>query len=394
MKKLSLIICLLIICNLVIKGLLMRYVPNSLSFQEISMLQFLKITPGIHDFSFRVINLAIGTLISVLAFYLIFKKTKNYLLSLSISLSISLSPWLIVMSGYLNPFPVVILTVILILALIPNNIKTFVFTCILLLAFRFFVVSHDLFSFNVFLIVPDLIKLFDLKILFFAGDPSSTMLRIPLSGFFYYLDIFAFFSGLYYFFSVLKNDELKTIINNLFLLGLLFFIVLPADLIFSLRGEMIFFWMSVMIGFGYYNFFSLLGKKHILLIFLLILIMSANFLFTAELLVNHFDKINSDDWTYAEQSTINYLLANDNRPVYITNQSDKLYRYWQFFKLRNMKVFEVDINLMKKICQNTQNICIAKESELSFFNSSKEKSTAMFGNDSDLPIYFVLPNHH
>jgi len=118
-----------------------------------------------------------------------------------------------------------------------------------------------------------------------------------------------------------------------------------------------------------------------------------NFLFTGELFINHFDKKNSTDWSYAEQSTIKYLTSKQNSFVYMTNQSDKLYRYLQLFKVKNIKALEITIDEMKINCVNPQVICIVKEEELSYFNIEKDYSEMQFGHFDGLPIYFILPTH-
>ena len=76
----------------------------------------------------------------------------------------------------------------------------------------------------------------------------------------------------------------------------------------------------------------------------------------------------------------------------MTNQSDKLYRYWSFYKQNNMNAFVVTLDEMKKTCINPKVICIAKEEELSFFNVEKDDSKEKFGNYDGLPMYFILPS--
>jgi len=391
MKKLPIIIGLLFIFNLIIKGLFLNHFPNSLSFQEVEILRFMHINPSINDFSFRLINVFIGGSIDAILFYLIFKKTKNLLLSLIIAIAVGLSPWFVVLSRYLNYYLPLILLTVIVLNILPKKLYPILIAALSLASFRFLVISHDLSSIRLFSIIPDLIRVFDFRTLFFQGDPSSPMLRIPLTGFFYYLDILAFFSGISYLFLINKNKELKTFVNHILLLGLFLFLILPADLLMTQRGELIFLWISIINGLGYYNFFDILRRKSIFFIYIFVFIFSVNFLFTAELFINHFDKKNSSEWSYAEQSTIKYLITKNNEPVYMTNQSDKLYRYWQFLKEKNMKATEVPIDQMKELCKNPQNICIAKKEELSFFDIKKDDAKEKFGNFDGLPIYFILP---
>jgi hypothetical protein len=390
MKKISITIVLLFIFNLVVKGLFLNHAPNSLSFQEVEILKLIHISPSIDDFSFRLINVFTSGLINVALFYLIYKKTKNLLLSLSVALAVCFAPWFFILSRYLNIYLIPLLGILFLLNILRKKDYS-IFVVILLTAFRFLFVSHDLSGIKVFQIIPDLARLFDFRILFFEGDPASPMLRIPLTGFFYYIDLLAFFSGIYYLFLVNKNEELKDIVNKIFLFGLVLFLILPSDLLMTQRGELIFLWISTIIGLGYYSIISSIKKKSILLVFVLICIISANFFFTAELFINHFDKKNSSEWSYAERSTIKYLISKKDSPAYMTSQSDKLYRYLQFLNKDNIKAFEVPIDQMKNICQNPKNICIVKEEELSFFNIQKDDSQMKFGHYDGLPIYFILP---
>lgn len=382
---------LLFIFNLIIKGLFLNHAPNSLSFQEIEILRFLKIAPSINDFSFRLINVFVGSCIDIILFYLIFKKTKNWLLSLSVSSTVGFSPWFIVLSRYLNPYLFPILIIVIILGFFPDNFFSLLITLLLLIAFRFLFISRDLLSIKFSLIIPNLIQLFDFRTLFFQGDPASPMLRIPLTGYFIYLDLLAFFAGIDYLFLTNTNKRLKNITNYILLIGLIFFIVFPSDLLMTERGELVFLWISIVAGLGYYYLFNTLKKKNVFLVYLSILILLINFLFTAELFINHFDKKNSSEWSYAEQSTVKYLISNPDISVYMTNQSDKLYRYWEFFKQKNMKASIITIDQMKKICHGTQIICIAKEEELNFFDIGKDDARERFGNFDGLPMYFVLP---
>lgn len=180
-------------------------------------------------------------------------------------------------------------------------------------------------------------------------------------------------------------------INHILLLGVVFFLILPADLLMTQRGEMIFLWIGIINGLGYYYFFNILKKKSVFLVYIFIFILFVNFLFTAELFINHFDKKNSSEWSYAERSAIQYLILKKDSPVYMTDQSDKLYRYWQLLKEENMKASEITIDQMKVLCQDPKNLCIVKEEELNYFNIEKDDSRMQFGNFDGLPVYFFLP---
>ena len=392
MKKLPVIIGLLFIFNLIIKGLFLSHAPNSLSFQEVEILKFIRIIPSVDDFSFRMINIFIGSCIDSLLFYLIYKKTNNYFMSLSIAVSIGLSPWFVVLSRYLNIYLIPIFLVVFILSIFPKIIYPLLIAMLSLIVFRYFIISQDLSSIRLSLFIPDLARLFDLRTIFFQGDTSSPMLRIPLTGFFYYLDLIAFFFGIGYLFIVDKNKELKMFINHILLLGVVFFLILPADLLMTQRGEMIFLWIGIINGLGYYYFFNILKKKSVFLVYIFIFTLFVNFLFTAELFINHFDKKNSSEWSYAERSTIQYLISKNKSKVYVSksNQSDKLYRYLEFYNPKNIEYKKMEISDLKTTCQSDQVICILNEGELSEFNIEKDDSRMQFGHYDGLPIYFIL----
>jgi len=390
MKKLPIIIGLVFIFNLIIKGLFLSHSPNSLSFQEVEILKFIHINPSVDDFSFRMISVFIGSCIDSLLFYLIYKKTGNYFISFSIALSVGFSPWFIILSRYLNIYLIPIFLVVFILSIFQKKTYPLLIAVISLIVFRFFIISQDVSSIKLTLFIPDLARLFDLRIIFFQGDTSSPMLKIPLTGFFFYLDLVAFFFGIGYLFLVNKNKELKTVINNVLLTGLIFFLVMPADLLMTLRGELIFLWIGIINGLGYYYFFNILKKKSFFLVFIFIFILSINLLFTAELFVNHFDKKNSSEWSYAERVTIQYLISKKDSPVYMTNQSNKLYRYWQFLKEKDMKASEITIDQMKDLCRDPNNICIVKEEELVFFDLKKDDIKIKFRFFDGSPVYFIL----
>ncbi|MCR4313514.1 MAG: hypothetical protein NUV58_04655, partial [Candidatus Roizmanbacteria bacterium] len=287
MKKLPLMIGLLFIFNFIIKGLFLSHAPNSLSFQEVEILKLIHIIPSVDDFSFRFINVFIGSFIDTLLFYFIYKKTNNYYISLSIAISVGLSPWFAILSRYLNIYLIPIFLVVFILNIFPKKTYPLLIAVLSLIVFRYFIISQDLTSIRLTLLIPDLARLFDLQTIFFQGDTSSPMLRVPLTGFFYYLDLIAFFFGIGYLFIIDKNKELKMFINHILLLGVVFFLILPADLLMTQRGELIFLWIGIINGLGYYYFFNILKKKSFFLVYIFIFILFINLLFTAELFVNH-----------------------------------------------------------------------------------------------------------
>lgn len=392
MKKLPIMIWLLFIFNLAVKGLFLSHAPNSLSFQEVEILKFIHINPTVDDFSFRMISVFIGSCIDTLLFYLIYKKTSNYFISFCIAISVGLSPWFVILSRYLNIYLIPIFLAVFILGIFPKKIYPLLIAISSLLVFRYFIISQDLLSIKLTSLIPDLARLFDLRTIFFQGDTSSPMLKIPLTGFFFYVDLIAFFFGIGYLFIINKNKELKAIINQILLVGLIFFLVLPADLLMTQRGELIFLWICIINGLGYYYFIDILKTKSVFFVYIFIFVISANLLFTAELFINHFDKKNSSEWSYAERLTVQYLISTNKNRVYVSksNQSDKLYRYLQFYDPKNIEYKKMEIADLKTICQSDQVICILNEGELSEFNIEKDDSKMQFGHFDGLPIYFIL----
>ena len=392
MKKLPIMIGLLFIFNFIIKGLFLSHAPNSLSFQEVEILKFIHIIPSVDNFTFRMISVFIGSCIDTLLFYLIYRKTNNYFVSLCIAISVGLSPWFIILSRYLNIFLIPILLIMFILSFFPKKIFPLFIAILSLIVFRFFIISQDLSSIKLTLLIPDLARLFDLRTIFFQGDTSSPMLRIPLTGFFFYLDLIAFFFGIGYLFMINKNKELNTIVNNILILGLVFFLILPADLLMTQRGELIFLWIGMINGLGYYYLFDILKKKSVFIVYIFSFILFINLMFTTELFVNHFDKKNSSEWSYAERSTIQYLVSINKNTVYVSksNQSDKLYRYLKFYNPKNIEYKKMEIADLKTTCKSDQVICILNEGELSEFNIEKDDSAMQFGHYDGLPIYFIL----
>lgn len=392
MKKLPVIIGLLFIFNLIIKGLFLSHAPNSLSFQEVEILKFIRIIPSVDNFSFRMINIFIGSCIDSLLFYLIYKKTNNYFISLSIAVSVGLSPWFVILSRYLNIYLIPIFLVVFILGIFPKKIYPLLIAILSLIVFRYFIISQDLLSIKLTMLIPDLARLFDLRTIFFQGDTSSPMLRTPLTGFYFYFDLIAFFFGIGYLSMVNKNKELKMFLNHILLLGVVFFLILPADLLMTQRGELIFLWLGIINGLGYYYLFDILKKKNVFFVYIFSFILLINLMFTTELFVNHFDKKNSSEWSYAERSTIQYLVSINKNKVYVSksNQSDKLYRYLKFYNPKNIEYKKMEIADLKTTCQSDQVICILNEGELSEFNIEKDDSRMQFGHYDGLPIYFIL----
>jgi len=392
MKKNLLMTTFVFLLSFFIKGLFINKIPNSISLQEIDLLHIFNVAPAVNDFSFRFVSVVVTSMMTVLLFNLIFLKTKNILLSLSASVVTIVSPWIIILSRTLNLHIFVLLIVVGMIFFIKNR-KVRIFTIIFLLVLiRLVFINNNFLSIKFESILPSLISLFDLRTIFFHGDPLSPMLRIPLTGYFLYIDLFMFFCGIYYLFLSNQEKKLTTTMLDLLYLGLFFFIIVPSDIIMTVRSELVLLWINIIIGFGYYYIIIFLKKVNVLFLLTFILIVFTNTAFYAESLINHFDKMNSVEWGYAEQATSKYLINNDKKQIYFSPSSDKAKRFLTFFEHDKKEYLTLQLNQLSKTCFGSNVICVLTEFDLNFINFNKNLLKINFGNDSGLPIYFIYPN--
>lgn len=393
MKKYKILIfgIILLILNILIKGLFLNTSPNSISLQEIDILTLLKITPHVYDFSFRIISLLIGSSISVFTYFFIFNKTKNHLLSICVSLVLCITPWLYILSRYLNLFTPLILILMLIFILIKNFKLVIFLSFAALILYLNFVLPNSFSSFikDFSLNFSNLFAILDFRLLFFNGDPLSQMLKIPLTGFFLYVDFFAFISGMYYIYtSSTLHKDIKKIVSWLLILGLISLVSLSKDEMFATKGFILFYWISIIIGFGYYFIISNLKKNLIIFIYLFLVVIFINILFFLELFYNHFDKKYSYEWGYAEQQTVAYIIKNPHKEIYMTDESSKINRFLTFYTKKTLPIITLKNALLT--CKNINTECIVREHELKIFNTEKDQIQIKFGNYAGQSVYFII----
>lgn len=377
--------------NCLVKGLFIGKSPNSISLTEIDLLKNIGYFPAIENYSFRIISIFLSAAISVFTFLLIYKKTKNYVLGLVTGIVLIFTPWLYVISRYLNIYLFFILLLIVIFLISSNYKINFLILLLSIMGFIYILISKDFVllirEFSTFL--PSLFTVLDFRVLFFEGDPSSRMLHIPMTGFFMYCDLLAFFCGLYFIYLAKKvNKDIQTLIGYLFFLGVVFFSLLSKDLIFTLRGIILFYCISLIIGFGYYYFFNEIGKRLKFIRFIVPCIVIINVLFFSELLINHFDKKNSFEWGYAETQASKYIINNQNKTIYLTDESNKINRFLQFFT--NKKATIITLKNAQSTCFEENISCIVREHELPYFGLEKNDIKIIFSNFDGLPVYFLI----
>ncbi len=371
---------LLFIVNLIFKGFLIGKTPNSLSLSEIDLLRRFNVYPAIGDYSFRYLAVIMSAAISLLTFYFIYRQTKNFWLAIAVVLSLTFAPYLFILSRFLNVYIAFLFLIAAGLALLPNNKLKYLAIIILVFAFSDRrIVSADL---------NDLFKILDLRNLFFAGDTVSSVLHIPLTGFFMYVDLFFLFAGWYFLYLKKGAEKLVNPLNFLFATGIVFYFLSTSSSLNTYRGLLIFYYLSIVIGSGYY----FLARNRLLP--LIIIIVLANIVFYQELAYNHFDKKSSFEWGYAEQATIQYFNNRHlSQPLILSKSSaGKLDRYVNFFSNTNFKTKTLTVNQMKKTCvKNSSNYCLVREDELPYFGLAKDDIKLVFRYYDGLPMYFLLP---
>lgn len=382
----------LLIFNIIFKALFLNRSPNSYSLDEIDWLKKINIYPGIDDFFLRYLSVFFSIIVSILAYLLINKKTKNSLQGLFFGLVLALSPWILIVSRFINVYIVFIFIFTLIIFFVPQTKLMFFMEFVLIIIFKLFFNSNQLPSFDQIINgLDNFFKLVDFRNLFFFGDPLSPSLRIPKTGFFLYLDLLAFFTGFYFLYIVNKEKRVQKLANSLFFLGLIYFFLLP-DLNYTYRGILIFFYLSLVIAYGYYFIFLNLikGKKIKLLISIVIIVL--NLLFYQEMFYSHFDKKTSYDWGYAEITTVKYLLSNQKiKKVYITSESSKLDRYFSFFGSNKFVSETIPTYKLKGLCyEKPSAVCILREHEIKILDLEKDAVKTKFSYFDGLPMYFLI----
>lgn len=377
----------LFLLNILIKGLFIQFAPNSISLKEISLLNQLGWTYPINDLSFRFISVFVSSCIATGSYLFIYNKTKNYLLGSIICLVLTFTPWIFILSRYLNIYLPIILGIILIYLVFKNKYPA-ILSGVFLTCYVFFHINHELFSQfkDITRLSDSLFSMLDLRLLFFNGDPVSYMFNTPMTGFFLFIDVIALFGGLYAVY--LQKNPVRNFITWILILGIVFFTITSPDELLSLKGIVLFYGISLIIGSGYYFLFVNLNKKNKLFTVLFMIIIVSNLIFYQELFISHFDKHNSFEWGYAETKASEYIISHPSKTIYLTDESNKINRFLQYFTKKSATI--ITLNNAKIECFQSNTSCIVREHELAFFKLEKDQIKTKFSNFDGLPVYFLL----
>ncbi len=384
-KKTVVLGMVLFIFNILYKGLFLGHSPNSLSLQEIGWLAGIRYHPAIGHYDFRWWPVVLSAFIAVVTFCLVSRKAKNHWLGLAVGLVFTVSPWILILSRFYNIFIIILFLAVIIFSI--TNSNKIRLPIILLMTF----LIPDLAGLSVNF--SNLFKLLDLRVLFFSGDTLSTALHIPLTGFFMYIDLVFFIAGAYFLYVKNKQPAIREMANFYLAAGVIFFLLLSRDMLYTYRGLYIFYYLSLVIGCGYYYLISSIAAGRKILLPGIVLIVLANVIFYQELFYNHFDKKNSSEWGYAEESVVAYFNKKPAGTVYISEEAGgKLVKYFSFFRDNKTKVRVIAVDKMRNVCGKPNSYpCLISEQELSFFQLTKEDIRLTFRFYDGLPVYFTIP---
>lgn len=388
--KIPLTVLLLLITNILFKGLFLGISPNSISLKEIELLMKVGFAPEINNYFFRWILIFLSALISPLTFIFIYKESKKYFLSLVISCVLIISPWLYITSRYFNQYLPLLFIIVSLYVIFPiriSRIITLIFTTI----YSYFLINNNFLP--TIQNFPDVFKSFitliDFRTLFFQGDPVSKMFHTPLTGFFFYIDFIALITGLYsVYIKNSLNKNLFQFINQLLILGIFTFVLMPYDELLSVKAIGIFYYLSIVVGCGYYYLIDTCRNKLYFLRYVIILIVLINLIFFLELFFFHFDKHNSYEWGYAETKASEYIIKNQDKKIFLTDESNKINRFLKFFTKKT--AFIISLKDAQSVCFQQHTVCIVREHELKLFGLEKDQIKTKFANYDGLPVYFVL----
>lgn len=374
-------VLILVLINFIFKGLFIGRSPNSLSLEEIDLLTKLNLHPAVDSYVVRFIPFMLSTLVSLLSFYLISRITKNKTMGLFFGICLAISPWIVVLSRFVNPY--IFFLFLFVLSLLPKNRwLRFIAASLVIIGFKLYLNRLQLPVFD----LSNFFRLTDFRNLFFAGDPLSPSFRIPKTGFFLFFDLIALGLGFYY----LISSKGLGFFFDLFLFGIFYYFITP-DLIYSYKGLVVFYSLTLAIAYGYYYLTVFSWKKNRLLTFILFFLLLINIAFYQENFYNHFDKKTSYNWGYAETQTVKYLLLQEKVQIYITHESSKLNRYLIFFTNNRIRAEVFRLDKFPEMCINkTNSICIFQEQELNVLGIEKDKVRVKFTHYDGLPMYFLI----
>lgn len=385
-KRLLILLVGIGIISLALRCFRLLQVPDGFSLNEIKTLSLLPLP--LHHFApyFRFASALISTA-AVLAFTAAaYRQTGKLVVALCIGLAFALEPWSFIFGRYVNWSAAALLYLGIVFCFSRGKPLRFLLFAAPLLVF---VLGKPWSMLSDWGKLSEVTQLFDAVTLFFAGDPLSTYLRIPMTGFLMVIDIPFFIVGLY---SLATEKNLRKMTGPLLAataIALLYFFLNP-QLVPAERSGLLLACMTVIIGAGYSVVLET-GKKNKLVPLLFILALLANLFFYQELFHNHFDRRNSTEWGYAEMSLVRYLDGHKSiKTVYITTNKEYLNTYLAFF-LPRIKRIPLTENMIPKTCaEGYNNTCIVKQDELPLLGLDKDKVETKFLNKGGLPEFFML----
>lgn len=387
----------LFLINLLFKGIFLYRFPNSISTEEIKNIHRVYSSFSMNPYFFRCISLAASIILVLLTVNYLFKKTKNIPLCIFIGIVLTTSPWIFIMSRAFNFYILMMICVLTIFIVFKKYFYRFTLIALILI---FFILKVNL-NFTIAQIIHPNIDLFfktiDFKTLFFAGDITSSYLRIPKTGFFLFVDLIALIFGTYSLFVDKRFTSMQEFVISFFGVGVFYFFITPDSVILLYRGLLIFYALSIVIGIGYYALFTFLVRKNILLCCLCALLFLINIFYYQELFYSHFDKKNSSEWGYAEEriSKVVDLNGPKVKKIIISPDSGNIIPYLPLFAPHNH-----DVKLVKlpggfrefkiAVCLREDTICIFKEHELAFAGIEKEEVKNKVYYFNAIPAYYVI----
>lgn len=394
-KKILILTICIIVLNLFIKGFLVTSHPNSINAEEINLISRLSLLKNFDPYSLRYIVVILSSLFASFSFVFLYRITKNLSWSFFSGLLLTYSPWIFILSRYLNPY-IIILTICIFIFLFFYKSKL----RFIPIFFSIFICGYLLYQNKIFTLdnlIYDywgIFRLMDFKNLFFVGDYTSTFIRIPKTGFFLFFEVLVFLYGLYKLVLERSNDQIKRIIINIFIIGFVWFFITPSNLIISNKSIFIFYSLSLVIAFGYS---SLINNKSIF-IWTIIPIIICVFIFYQELFYFHFDKKNSSDWGFAEEK-ISRLLEKSNQNinlVYVSKDASGFIKYLPLFgkNFINEKIKIVEGDWIKEKamfkCLEKRILCVFKESDLKPTGLEKDDLRQKIYYNNGLSAYLIL----
>lgn len=394
-KKILILTICIIVLNLFIKGFLVTSHPNSIGPEEIDLISRLSFLKNFEPYSLRYIVVILSSLFASFSFILLYRITKNLSWSFFSGLLLTYSPWIFILSRYLNLYIIILTVCISIFLFFYKSRLRFI-----LIFFSIFISGYFLYQNKIFTIdnliydYGSIFRLIDFKNLYFIGDYTSTFIRLPKTGFFLFFEVLVFLYGLYKLVLERGNNQIKRIIIEIFFIGLMWFFITPNNLIVSYKGIFIFYSLCLVIAFGY----SSLIKKKPILVWVVTLMIFCAFISYQELFYFHFDIKNSSDWGFAEEKISRLLEKNRQNIdlVYVSGKASGFIKYLPLFgkNFINEKIRIVENNWIsdKAIfkCLENKTVCVFKDDDIKLANLDNDNINKKIYYYNGLTAYVIL----